>query len=51
MPEEVFMEILRDMADSKFNEKGYHVVNCNGNTFSNDVAENLLGQGIPQQYA
>ena len=51
VPEEIFMEMLRDMAQSKYTKQGYHVVNNNGNTFSDDVAQNLLGEGIPAQYS
>lgn len=47
VPEDIFMEMLKDMAESKYNSRGYHVFNNNSNTFSDDVAQNLIGESIP----
>jgi len=41
------MEMLKDMAQSKFNSKGYHVFTNNSNTFSDEVAQLIIGEGIP----
>lgn len=37
VPEDIFMELLRDMA-AKYTEKSYHVFNNNSNTFTDEVA-------------
>ena len=50
LPEEIFMEMLKDMA-SKYNLKGYHLVKNNSNTFSDEVSQLVLGDNIPRQYA
>ena len=42
------MEMLRDMS-SKFTERTYHVFNNNCNTFTNEVAELVLGESIPDE--
>lgn len=50
MPEDIFMEMLRDMA-SKFTDRTYHVFTNNCNSFTNEVAELVLGEGIPREIA
>ena len=50
VPEDIFMEMLNDMA-SKYTERSYHVFNNNCNSFSNEVASLVLGEGIPREYA
>ena len=50
VPEEIFMEMLRDMS-TKYTDRTYHLVNNNGNTFTDDVAQMVLGQGIPVEIA
>jgi len=44
------MEMLRDMAP-KFTDRTYHVFTNNCNTFTNEVAELVLGEGIPREIA
>jgi len=50
VPEDIFMEMLRDMAP-KFTDRTYHVFTNNCNTFTNEVAELVLGEGIPREIA
>jgi len=44
------MELLKDISD-KYTERTYHVFNNNGNTFTNEVATLVTGEGIPREYA
>ncbi len=41
------MELLRDISD-RFTMQTYNVLTNNCNNFTNEVAELLLGQGIPR---
>ena len=50
VPEDIFMELLHELAP-RFAENKYHLVTCNGNSFTNEVANLLLGEGIPKKYA
>ena len=50
VPEEIFMEMLSDMK-AKYTEKTFHVLKNNSNTFTDEVASLVLGQGIPAEYA
>jgi desumoylating isopeptidase 1 len=47
IPEEMFMELLRDISD-RFTTQNYNVLTNNCNNFTNEVAELLLGVGIPK---
>jgi hypothetical protein len=47
IPEDMFMELLRDISD-RFTANTYNVLNNNCNNFTNEVSLLLLGQGIPQ---
>jgi len=47
IPEEMFMELLRDISP-RFTTQTYHVMTNNCNNFTNEVAELLLGEGIPR---
>lgn len=44
------MEMLRDMA-TKFTERNYHIFTNNSNTFTDEVAQLVLGDGIPKEYS
>ena len=46
IPEEMFMELLRDIAP-RFTEATYNVLKHNCNNFTDEVAQVLLGEGIP----
>ena len=35
---------------SSYDEKTYHLINKNSNTFTDDVANLIIGQGIPKEY-
>jgi hypothetical protein len=48
IPEDMFMELLRDLKD-RFNVNNYNVMTNNCNNFTNEAAELLLGQGIPAE--
>jgi desumoylating isopeptidase 1 len=47
IPEEMFMELLRDLSP-RFTQETYNVLTNNCNNFTNEVAELLLGVGIPK---
>ena len=36
---------------AKYTEKSYHVFNNNSNTFTDEVAQLVIGEGIPKEYA
>lgn len=46
VPEDIFMELLRDVAP-RFTEATYNVLTNNCNNFTDECAQLLLGQGIP----
>ena len=48
LPQEVFMEYLREISP-RFTEQTYNVFTHNCNNFTNEVAEFLLGSGIPKE--
>jgi desumoylating isopeptidase 1 len=48
IPEDMFMELMRDLKD-RFNMNNYNVMTNNCNNFTNEAAELLLGQGIPHE--
>ena len=50
MPEEIFYDLLRDMTN-KYQPKNYHVFKNNSNTFSEEVAQLILGESIPREYS
>ena len=50
MPEDIFMELLKDISE-KYTERTYHVFNNNSNTFTNEVATLVTGEGIPREYS
>ena len=47
VPEELFMEMLEEIAP-KFTVETYNVFEWNCNNFTNEVANIVLGHGIPQ---
>jgi len=48
IPEDQFMEILKDMAP-RFSMQTYDVMKHNCNNFTDEVCEVLLGHGIPEE--
>ena len=46
VPEDMFMEMLRDMRE-QFSQEKYHVLRNNCNNFTDAACELLLGHGIP----
>jgi hypothetical protein len=48
IPEDMFMELLRDLKD-RFSMNTYNVMTNNCNNFTNEAAELLLGHGIPAE--
>ena len=46
--EEMLLEILKESLCEQFSEKNFNLMNNNGNTFTNEFAEMLLGEGIPE---
>lgn len=48
IPEEMFMELLRDIAP-RFTEHTYNVMSHNCNNFTDECAMLLLGEGIPAE--
>ena len=47
IPEEMFMELLRDISP-RFSMHTYNILNNNCNNFTNECAELLIGEGIPK---
>ncbi|KAL8616911.1 hypothetical protein ACOMHN_041830 [Nucella lapillus] len=47
IPPDVFMEFLHELSSSTFGPGKYHLLDHNCNTFSNEVAQFLTGNGIP----
>jgi hypothetical protein len=47
VPEDIFMELLRDVAP-RFTEATYNVLTNNCNNFTDECAQLLLGEGIPK---
>ena len=47
VPEEMFLELLRDIAP-RFSEATYNVLTNNCNNFTDECAMLLLGEGIPK---
>jgi len=47
IPEEMFMELLRDISD-RYTERTYNVITNNCNNFTDEVAMLLIGEGIPR---
>ena len=50
VPEDIMMELLKDISE-KYTERTYHVFNNNSNTFTNEVATLVTGEGIPREYS
>lgn len=50
VPEDILMELLRDISE-KYTQKTYHVFKNNGNTFTDEVATLVIGEGIPREYS
>jgi desumoylating isopeptidase 1 len=46
IPEELFMEFLREISD-RFTSMTYHVFKHNCNNFTDECANFLIGSGIP----
>ena len=44
------MELLKDISE-KYTAKSYHVFNNNSNTFTDEVATLVIGEGIPRDYS
>lgn len=47
IPEDMFMELLQDIAP-RFTMSTYDVFNHNCNNFTDEVAQLVLGEGIPK---
>ena len=47
MPEDMFMELLEGISD-RFKPQTYNIIQNNGNTFTDECAQLLLGSGIPK---
>jgi hypothetical protein len=47
VPEEMFMELLEGISD-RFKPQTFHIIQNNGNTFTDECAQLLLGTGIPK---
>ena len=47
IPEEIFMELLQDIS-GRFTASTYDVFNWNCNNFTDEVAQLVLGHGIPK---
>ena len=47
IPEEMFMEILKDISD-RFQPQTFHILQNNCNNFTDECAMLLLGEGIPK---
>lgn len=47
LPEEIFLEFLREITP-KFTAETYDVMKNNCNNFTNECAQFLIGEGIPQ---
>jgi len=47
IPEEMFMELLRDISD-RYTERTYNVITNNCNNFTDEVSMLLIGEGIPR---
>ena len=47
IPEEIFMELLQDIAPH-WNASTYDLFNHNCNNFTNEVANLVMGHGIPE---
>ena len=50
VPEDIMMELLKDISE-KYTERTYHVFTNNGNTFTDEVAQLVTGEGIPREYS
>ena len=50
VPQEIFMELLKDISE-KYTERSYHVFTNNCNTFTDEVATLVIGEGIPREYS
>jgi hypothetical protein len=48
VPEEFFMEMLRDIAP-RFTQETYHIFENNCNNFTDECCQLLLGHGIPKE--
>lgn len=48
IPEEMFMELLKDIAP-RFTEATYNVLTNNCNNFTDECAMLLIGEGIPKE--
>ena len=47
IPEDMFMELLRDISP-RFQANNFHLLQNNGNNFTNECALLLLGEEIPK---
>jgi hypothetical protein len=47
VPEDMFMELLEGISD-RFKPQTFHIMQNNGNTFTDECAQLLLGTGIPK---